>query len=108
MTTLRSLTVLTYPLPGCLILRRYAKNHLPYKSWDYENLARTVTYPGFVMCGELDAQTSSGSAKRILKFFSHATLHLDPRADHYGILREEPDSIVTLRNDLYDQGTAAA
>ena len=58
--------------------------------------ARTVTYPCFAMCGELDAQTNIARAKRILKSFPETRLYIDPNADRDIILREESDNMVTI------------
>jgi pimeloyl-ACP methyl ester carboxylesterase len=84
-------------------LRRYALNYLAYKATDFKKLARSVTHNTLLLTGDRDAQANVASARRIQGIMRNADLHVDPDADHYGILREDSKTLATIWNYLGEQ-----
>jgi len=93
------------PFTELAYLRRYAANYLAYKDVDFEKLARFVTHKTLVMTGNRDAQANVTSSEKISELMPNSTIHIDPEADHYGILRDDSQSLVTIWNYLYEQRT---
>lgn len=81
-------------------LRRHSANYLSYKSTDFENLARWVSHRTLLMTGERDSQANVTSTERIAAAMPNAKVYIDPEADHYGILREDSNTMVTIWNYL--------
>jgi pimeloyl-ACP methyl ester carboxylesterase len=84
-------------------LRRHAQNYQAYKKADFQKLARFVTHRTLLMTGKKDAQANVASTMKIQSVMPHSTLHVDDGADHYGILREDSNTLVTLWNHLGEQ-----
>lgn len=81
-------------------LRRYALNYLGYKATDFKKLARSVTHRSLLLTGNRDAQSNAESTRRIHGIMRNADIHVDPDADHYGILREDSKTLATIWNYL--------
>jgi pimeloyl-ACP methyl ester carboxylesterase len=81
-------------------LRRHALNYLAYKSTDFRKLARSVSHPSLLLAGGRDVQTSVASTRRIHELMRNSAIHVDPDADHYGILREDSPTLATIWNYL--------
>ena len=91
---------LDHPYLDLTRFRRYATNYLAYKSCNFESLARSITHRSLLMTGERDAQANVASSRRIHQALGNSTIHIDPTADHYGLLREESATLVTIWNSL--------
>jgi hypothetical protein len=91
------------PFSQLTFLRRYAQNYKAYKKADFLALARAVTHPTLLMTGRKDAQANVASTMKIKDVMSNAMLHVDDAADHYGILREDSSTLITLWNHLREQ-----
>jgi len=91
------------PFTELAYLRRYAANYLAYKDVDFEKLAATVTHRTLLMTGKMDVQANVTSSKQIHKIMPNAKITIDPGADHYELLRDESNSMVTLWNYLHEQ-----
>lgn len=96
------------PFTELVYLRRYAANYLDYKSTDFEHLARYVNHKTLLMSGNRDVQANVTSTEKISELMNNAEIHIDPEADHYGLLREDSNSMVTIWNYLYEQRPACA
>jgi pimeloyl-ACP methyl ester carboxylesterase len=83
--------------------RRYAANYLEYKSADFLALARQVGHKTLLMCGGMDAQVNLASAQKMNAAVRHSEVFIDPRADHYGILRDESPTLVRIWNYLCEE-----
>jgi pimeloyl-ACP methyl ester carboxylesterase len=81
-------------------LRRYAANYLEYKDTDYEKLAKTVPHKTLLMTGNKDITTNVNSTKKIGDLIENSEIYIDPDADHYGLLREESNSMMIIRKFL--------
>jgi pimeloyl-ACP methyl ester carboxylesterase len=84
-------------------LRRHAINYVVYKSNDFQKLARSVTHRTLLLTGERDVQANVASTKRIHGLMRNAEIHVDPNADHYGLLREDSPTLTTIWNYLGEQ-----
>lgn len=91
------------PFTELAYLRRYSANYLSYKDVDFEHLARYVTHKTLIMSGDKDVQANATSSQKIHELMPNSSIFIDPDADHYGLLREESNSMVTIWNYLYDQ-----
>jgi pimeloyl-ACP methyl ester carboxylesterase len=91
------------PFSQLAFLRRHAQNYLAYKKADFQKLARSVTHRTLLMTGKKDAQANVASSVKIKEAMPNSTLHVDDAADHYGILREDSSTLVTLWNHLSEQ-----
>ena len=60
------------------------------------------------MSGNRDVQANVTSTEKILELMPNSEIHIDPEADHYGILREESNTLVTIWNYLCDQSARCA
>lgn len=80
--------------------RRYALNYLSYKSVDYPALAKEINHDALVMAGGLDLQANVMSSRKINECLPNSKLLVDPDADHYGILREDSNTLVNIWNYL--------
>lgn len=96
------------PFTEIQYLRRYAANYLAYKDVDFEQLARFVNHRTLLMSGSMDVQANTTSSEKIHDLMTNSTIHIDPEADHYGILREDSNSLVTIWNYLYEQRSRCA
>ncbi len=94
------------PFTELAFLRRYAANYLAYKNTDFEHLARYVTHKTLLMSGNKDVQANVTSTEKIGELMANSEIHVDPNADHYGLLREDSKSMVTIWNYLYEQRPA--
>lgn len=92
------------PFSELAFLRRHAQNYQAYKKTDFQRLARAVTHRTLLMTGKNDAQANVASTLKIKDAIPNATLHVDDAADHYGILRENSRTLVTLWNHFCEQG----
>jgi pimeloyl-ACP methyl ester carboxylesterase len=91
------------PFSQLAFLRRHAQNYQAYKKADFLKLARFVTHRTLLMTGKKDAQANVASTLKIKEAMPNSQLHVDDAADHYGILREESNTLVTLWNHLCEQ-----
>lgn len=91
------------PYSRLAFLRRHAQNYQAYKKADFLKLARFVSHRTLLMTGKKDAQANVASTLKIKSVMPNATLHVDEAADHYGILREDSSTMVTLWNHLCEQ-----
>lgn len=91
------------PFSKLAFLRRHAQNYQAYKKADFQQLARVVTHRTLLMTGKKDAQASVASTLKIKDAMPNSLLHVDDAADHYGILREDSNTLVTLWNHLCEQ-----
>jgi pimeloyl-ACP methyl ester carboxylesterase len=91
------------PFSQLTFLRRYAQNYQAYKKVDFQKLAHAVTHRTLLMTGKKDVQTNVASTVKIKDAMSNAVLHVDDAADHYGILREDSSTLITLWNHLCEQ-----
>lgn len=87
-------------------LRRHAANYMSYKQTDFEHLAQWVSHKTFLMSGERDAQANVKSTEKIASLMPQAEVYIDPEADHYGILREESNTLITIWNYLCEHYAA--
>ncbi len=81
-------------------LHRYGVNYLSYRSCDFENLAGSVKHRTYMLAGENDAQSNVNSAKTIEQLIDNAELFIDPKGDHYEVLRPESKTLVQIWNYL--------
>jgi pimeloyl-ACP methyl ester carboxylesterase len=93
---------LDLPFSKLSYLRRYAHNYIAYKSCDFEYLARPVRQRALLLSGERDIQANVASTQRIGRALANSQIHVDRYSDHYGLLREESDSLTTIWNYLCD------
>ncbi len=91
------------PYSQLAFLRRYAQNYQTYKKVDFQKLARSVTHRTLLMTGKKDAQANVASTVRIKELMPNSVLHIDEAADHYGIVREDSSTLITLWNHLCEQ-----
>ena len=91
------------PFSRLAYLRRHAQNYQAYKKADFQKLARFVTHRTLLMTGKKDAQANVASTMKIKSAMPNSTLHVDDGADHYGLLREDSSTLVTLWNHLSEQ-----
>lgn len=91
------------PFSQLAFLRRHAQNYQAYKKADFQKLARFVTHQTLLMTGKKDAQANVASTVKIKEAMVNSTLHVDDAADHYGILREDSNTLTTLWNHLCEQ-----
>jgi pimeloyl-ACP methyl ester carboxylesterase len=84
-------------------LLRYALNYLAYKRTDFKKLARSVTHDTLLLTGSRDVQVNVESTRKIHGIMRNADIHVDPEADHYGILREDSQTLATIWNYLGEQ-----
>jgi pimeloyl-ACP methyl ester carboxylesterase len=89
-----------YPFTKLRHFRRYAANYLEYKSADFLELARQVGHKTLLMCGALDAQVNLASAEKMNAMVPNSEIFIDPHADHYGVLRDESNTLVRIWNYL--------
>lgn len=82
-------------------LRRYAINYLAYKSTDFKALAQAATHRALLLTGGRDIQANVQSTRRIHQLMRNAQLHVDPSSDHYGMVREDSNTMVTIWNYLH-------
>lgn len=91
------------PFSQLAYLRRHAQNYLAYKKTDFQKLARFVAHRTLLMTGKKDAQANVASTVKIKEAMPNSILHVDEAADHYGILRENSSTLVSLWNHLGEQ-----
>jgi pimeloyl-ACP methyl ester carboxylesterase len=91
------------PFTQLSYLRRHAINYVAYKATDFRRLARTVTHRSLLLTGNRDAQANVESTRRIHALMRNAEIHVDPGADHYGIVREDSKTLATIWNYLGEQ-----
>lgn len=91
------------PFSRLAYLRRHAQNYQAYKKADFQKLARFVTHRTLLMTGKKDAQANVASTVKIKNAMPNSMLHVDDGADHYGLLREDSSTLVTLWNHLSEQ-----
>lgn len=96
-------TGIDLPFSKLAYLRRYAQNYQAYKKEDFLKLARYVTHRTLLMTGKKDAQANVASTTMIKDAMPNAMLFVDDAADHYGILREESNTLTALWNHLFEQ-----
>jgi pimeloyl-ACP methyl ester carboxylesterase len=84
-------------------LRRHAINYSVYKSSDFRKMARSVGHRCLLLAGNRDAQTNVASTQRIHGLMRNSAIHVDPNADHYGILREDSPTLTAIWNYLGEQ-----
>ena len=83
-------------------LGRYAANYLHYKSIDFQELASKVTQKTLLMCGSHDIQTNTASTQKIGNLIKNSRIYLDPQGDHYGLLRDNSNTLKYIWNYLLD------
>jgi len=91
------------PFTRLSYLRRHAMNYVAYKSNDFKKLARSASHRSLLLTGNRDAQTNVESTRTIQELMRNADIHVDPDADHYGLLREDSKTLVTIWNYLGGQ-----
>jgi hypothetical protein len=91
------------PFTQLSYLRRHATNYLAYKSADFIRLARSVSHRSLLLTGNRDAQANVESTRRIGSLMKNSEIHIDPNADHYGILRQDSQTLATIWNYLGEQ-----
>lgn len=91
------------PFSRLEFLRRHAQNYQAYKQTDFLKLARFVTHRTLLMTGKKDAQANVASTLKIKEVMPSSVVHVDDNADHYGILREDSSTLVSLWNYLCEQ-----
>jgi pimeloyl-ACP methyl ester carboxylesterase len=91
------------PFSQLAFLRRHAQNYQAYKKADFQKLARFVTHRTLLMTGKKDVQANVASTVKIKDVMPNSILHVDDDADHYGILREDSSTLITLWNHLCEQ-----
>lgn len=91
------------PFSQLAYLRRHAQNYQSYKKSDFLKLARFVTHRTLLMTGKRDAQANVASTVKVKSAIPNSMLHVDETADHYGLLREDSSTLVTLWNHLSEQ-----
>ncbi len=91
------------PYSELYFLRRYARNYQSYKKADFKKLASVVTHSTLLMTGKRDVQANAESTEAIASVMPNSMLHIDDDADHYGILREESRSLITIWNFLCEE-----
>jgi pimeloyl-ACP methyl ester carboxylesterase len=91
------------PFSEMAFLRRHAQNYLAYKKSDFLKLARFVSHRTLLMTGKRDAVANMASTEKIKSVMPNAKLHVDDAADHYGLLREDSSTLITLWNHLCEQ-----
>ncbi len=91
------------PFTQLLYLRRHAINYVAYKSTDFQRLARSVSHRSLLLTGNRDVQANVESTRRIHGLMRNSAIHVDPNADHYGILREDSQTLATIWNYLGEQ-----
>lgn len=91
------------PFTQLSYLRRHAVNYLAYKSTDFKKLARSVGHRSLLLTGGRDVQANVESTRKIHGLLRNADIHVDPDADHYGILREDSKTLATIWNYLGEQ-----
>jgi len=89
------------PFTELAYLRRYAANYIAYKDVDFEKMARFVTHKTLLLSGKRDVQANAKSTEKVKSLMLNSELYIDPEADHYGILREDSNVMVTIWNYLY-------
>ena len=87
-------------------LRRYAANYLEYKDINFKSLATGIKHNTLVMTGEKDLQANVVSSQTIQQLLENSEICIDPDADHYGLLRDESNSMVTIWNYLCEARAA--
>lgn len=96
------------PFTQIQYLRRYAANYLCYKSVDFCALAQEVKHDTFIMSGDKDVQANVASSQKIKDLIKGSSIFVDPGADHYGVLRQDSQTMVSIWNYLYDQRSVSA
>jgi len=96
------------PFTQLAYLRRHSANYLSYKANDFEHLARWVPHRTLLMTGDLDAQANVESTKKIAALIPNSDIYVDPNADHYGLLREDSQTLIAIWNYLYERQVSAA
>jgi pimeloyl-ACP methyl ester carboxylesterase len=85
-------------------LRRHAMNYVAYKSTDFKKLAQCISHRSLLLTGDRDVQANAESTRRIHGLMRNADIHVDPNADHYGILREDSRTLATIWNYIRAHG----
>ena len=88
------------PFSDLRYFRRYANNYTAYKSVDYRALASAVRHETYVLTGGRDIQANVASAEAIRALIPGAQIFVDEQADHYGMVRPESATMVTIWNCL--------
>ena len=88
------------PFTELAFLRRHAANYLSYKEQNFESYAESIPHHTFIMTGELDVQANVASSRRIHDLMKNSEIMIDANADHYEILREDSNSMISIWNYL--------
>ncbi|GAB4185309.1 MAG: alpha/beta hydrolase [Wenzhouxiangellaceae bacterium] len=91
------------PYSELTYLRRHAMNYLAYKSVDYKALAASVQHKTFLLTGARDVQANVESSQLIKSMIENSRIYVDPRADHYGMIREASSTMIAIWNYLSEQ-----
>lgn len=91
---------LDLPFTELAYLRRHAANYLSYKKSDFESIAQLIPHSTFIMTGDLDVQANAASSRRIHELMKNSEIYIDSNADHYEILREDSNSMISIWNYL--------
>jgi hypothetical protein len=62
-----------------------------------------VSHRALLLTGQRDIQANVQSTRRMHQLMRNATLHVDPESDHYGMVREESTTMITIWNYLHAQ-----
>ncbi|MFT7235221.1 MAG: pimeloyl-ACP methyl ester carboxylesterase [Methylophagaceae bacterium] len=81
-------------------LHRYGVNYLSYRETDFRSLASTVSHNTLLISGAKDAQTNIQSTQTICDLIDNSEILIDPKGDHYEILRPESNLMVEIWNHM--------
>ncbi|WP_444997359.1 hypothetical protein [Aliikangiella sp. IMCC44359] len=88
------------PFKNSNYLYRYALNYLSYRKVDFESLAKIIKHKTVLLTGDLDKHTNIQSTMKIKELIENSEIHIDPQADHYGIVREKSLTLEKIANYL--------
>jgi pimeloyl-ACP methyl ester carboxylesterase len=91
------------PYTSPCYLHRHALNYVAYKSTDFRELAKSVSHRALLLTGQRDIQANVQSTRRMSELIQNARLHVDPESDHYGMVREDSSTMITIWNYLHEQ-----
>ena len=95
------------PFSNLGYFRRYARNYLAYKSENYAAMAACVEHNTLLLSGSKDIQANVASSMKIKDLIKNASINVDPAADHYGIVRDNSNTMTNIWNYLVCQGAQA-
>lgn len=91
------------PFSNPRFLWRLALNYCHYKQVPFKSLAESLTQPIHILTGNCDEQTNMASSQIIYHHCDNGSLIVTEQADHYGLLRQESDTLVEIWNAIVTQ-----